>query len=134
MSFAAEHILLQSETKVCVWVYIYKGTGHLIMAMGTAQASGFEVCRYGCVVLHRAAAAPAVSAAELCCFFLSPSLLQFWTSSHCCCCIDTPVEGPGEESCEPAARPHYPSFRAPRPSNLSPSIAWHHTNTSPASL
>lgn len=33
-------------------------------------------------------------------------LLQFWKSSRCCC-IDTPVEGPAEESSEPAACPRY---------------------------
>lgn len=36
-------------------------------------------------------------------FFLP--LLQFWKCSHCCC-IDTPVEGPAEQSGEPASWPN----------------------------
>ena len=36
----------------------------------------------------------------VCVFFFFFFLLQFWKSSHSCC-IDTPVEGPGEESAEP---------------------------------
>lgn len=67
------------------------------------------------VVLHRSAAAPCLSAA----FFF---LLQFWKSSHCCC-IDTPVEGPGEESREPAVQPECLSFRALHPWN-SPPLTW----------
>lgn len=69
------------------------------------------------VVLHRSAAAPCLSAAIF--FFL----LQFWKSSHCCC-IDTPVEGPGEESREPAARPECLSFRALHPWNNP--LTWSH--------
>lgn len=76
-------------------------------------------------VLHRSAAAstPSFCSKMLLCFFLFFFfLLQFWKSSHRCC-IDTPVEGPGEESSEssePAAWPHYLSLRAPHPPDHPP--------------
>ncbi len=46
-------------------------------------------------------------------------LLQLWKVSHYCC-IDTPVEGPGGESGEPAVWLHYLTCRAPYQSNCPP--------------
>lgn len=101
--------------------------GHIIMNICTVHTMWLCLCEYDCPW--------ALSVqSQLCCtglqqhpvflqqnavvFFLF-FLLQFWKSSHRCC-IDTPVEGPGEESGEPAAWTHYLSLIAPHPSNHPP--------------
>ncbi len=67
-------------------------------------------------VLQVCSSTPSFCSKMLLFFFF---LLQLWKVSHYCC-IDTPVEGPGGESGEPAVRLHYLTCRAPYQSNCPP--------------
>lgn len=108
--------------------------GHIIIHICVVHTMWLSVCVCDCpwvlsVCSHSCPAQVCSSIMPFCSkmllFFFS---LQFWKSSHCCC-IDTPVEGPGEESSEPADQPHDLSLLELHIHQTTPPSSLPHTHT-----